>query len=74
MLLAETSLSGNVAYHSFEIQEFRRPEFEVTAKNESEPPYFLKESALVSVEAKYYAGGGLANADLEWLVSAEPTN
>jgi uncharacterized protein YfaS (alpha-2-macroglobulin family) len=71
---AETELQENVAYHSFQVQEFRRPEFKVTAKNESEPPYLLKETALVSVEAKYYAGGGLANADVEWLVSAEPVN
>jgi len=71
---AETDLAEKTAYHSFQVQEFRRPEFEVTAKNESEPPYLLKENVLVSVEAKYYAGGGLANADVEWLVSAEPVN
>ncbi len=71
---AETDLAEKTAYHSFQVQEFRRPEFEVRAKNESEPPYLLKETASVSVEAKYYAGGSLANANVEWSVSAKPAN
>ena len=61
-------------YHSFQVQEFRRPEFEVTAKNETAAPYFVGESANVSVEAKYYAGGALANAETNWTVTATPTN
>ncbi|MGI8788176.1 MAG: DUF6049 family protein [Pyrinomonadaceae bacterium] len=60
--------------HQFQIQEFRRPEFEVSAKVESEAPFFVGGSANVSVEAKYFAGGGLANADANWTVTATPTN
>ena len=60
--------------HSFQIQEFRRPEFEVSAKVETEAPHFVGSFANVSVEAKYYAGGGLANADANWTVTANPTN
>ncbi|RMG03526.1 MAG: hypothetical protein D6735_08355 [Acidobacteria bacterium] len=71
---AETDLAEKTAYHSFQVQEFRRPEFEVKVKNESEPPYLLKETALVSVEAKYYAGGSLADANVAWSVSAKPAN
>src|SRR5205085_3545373 len=67
-------ISGSSYSHNFQIQEFRRPEFEVTAKNETEAPYFVKDSANVAVEAKYYAGGGLANADVNWIVRATPTN
>jgi uncharacterized protein YfaS (alpha-2-macroglobulin family) len=67
--------SGIVSYsHQFQIQEFRRPEFEVTAKVESEGPHFVGESAMVAVDAKYYAGGGLANAETNWTVTATPTN
>jgi uncharacterized protein YfaS (alpha-2-macroglobulin family) len=66
--------AGGTFSHGFQIQEFRRPEFEVSAKNETEAPYFVKESANVAVEAKYYAGGGLANADVNWVVRATPTN
>ncbi len=58
--------------HSFQIQEFRRPEFEVTAGAETEGPYFSGEHALLSVEAKYYAGGGLPNSDVTWLVTTSP--
>lgn len=60
--------------HDFQIQEFRRPEFEVSTKVESEAPLFVGGNAMVSVEAKYYAGGGLANAETNWTVTASPTN
>ncbi|HEV7700904.1 MAG TPA: DUF6049 family protein, partial [Pyrinomonadaceae bacterium] len=66
---------GGVVYsHPFQIQEFRRPEFEVSAKVESEAPFFVGGSANLSVEAKYYAGGGLPNAETNWTVTATPTN
>ncbi|MGI8469169.1 MAG: DUF6049 family protein, partial [Pyrinomonadaceae bacterium] len=73
-LSANSSLTGNTFQHPFQIQEFRRPEFEVTAKNETEPPYLVKSSAMVSVNASYYAGGGLANAEANWTVTSTPTN
>ena len=60
--------------HQFQIQEFRRPEFEVTSKVETETPHFVGGNAMVSVEAKYYAGGPLANADTNWTVTATATN
>lgn len=61
-------------YHQFNVQEFRRPEFEVRAKVDSEAPHFVGGKADLSVEAKYYAGGGLANADANWMVIATPTS
>ncbi|MCY7348670.1 MAG: Ig-like domain-containing protein, partial [Pyrinomonadaceae bacterium] len=66
--------AGSSTVHYFQVQEFRRPEFEVTAKVETEAPHFVGSSANVSVEAKYFAGGGLANADANWTVTASPTN
>lgn len=66
--------AGSSTYHYFQVQEFRRPEFEVSAKVETEAPHFVGNSANVSVEAKYYAGGGLANADANWTVTATPTS
>lgn len=69
-----SAVNGASTQLGFQIQEFRRPEFEVSAKNETEAPYFVKDSANVAVEAKYYAGGGLANADVNWTVRATPTN
>jgi uncharacterized protein YfaS (alpha-2-macroglobulin family) len=73
-LSTNSSISGYTYTHQFQIQEFRRPEFEVTAKVESEAPFFVGDSAMLSVEAKYYAGGGLANAETNWTVTATPTN
>ncbi len=60
--------------HGFQIQEFRRPEFEVATKVVSEAPFVIGDSANVEVEAKYFSGGGLANAKAHWLVSPKVTN
>lgn len=73
-LSTNSSLGGSSHTHSFQIQEFRRPEFEVSSKVVTEAPHFVGGSANVEVEAKYYAGGGLANADTNWTVTANPTN
>ncbi len=60
--------------HRFQVQEFRRPEFEVNAKAESEAPLFVGGRADVSVAANYFAGGGLPNAEVKWEVMSTPTN
>lgn len=60
-------------HHPINLQEFRRPEFEVTARNETEGPYFVDSSATVAVEASYFAGGGLPNADTRWSVTTTNT-
>ncbi len=67
-------MHGISHYHSIQIQEFRRPEFEVTARNESTGPYFVGDHAVVAVEAAYYAGGPLPNAEVNWLVTSSPSN
>ncbi|MGI8669867.1 MAG: Ig-like domain-containing protein, partial [Aridibacter sp.] len=73
-LSTNSKLTGDKHQHGFQIQEFRRPEFEVTSKVVTEAPHFVGGSANVEAEAKYYAGGGLANADVNWTVRATPTN
>ena len=60
-------------HHSVNVQEFRRPEYEVKT-TASEGPHFVGEHAMMSVAASYYAGGGLANAEVNWNVTATPTN
>jgi uncharacterized protein YfaS (alpha-2-macroglobulin family) len=60
--------------HEFQIQEFRRPEFEVQAGNETIGPYYNGEFAITVVSANYYAGGPLPNAEVTWNVRAEETN
>ena len=66
--------SGWQYYHNFQIQEFRRPEFEVSARNETTGPYFIGDHAVVAVEAKYYTGDPLPNAEVAWNVTSSPSN
>jgi uncharacterized protein YfaS (alpha-2-macroglobulin family) len=66
------TIAGNSTQHYIQVQEFRRPEFEVSAQA-SEGPFFVKGSAETSVTASYYAGGGLPNADVTWRVTSTPT-
>lgn len=56
--------------HYLNVQEFRRPEFEVTTKCVSQQPHLLLDSATVSADATYYSGGPLAGATVNWSVSA----
>jgi uncharacterized protein YfaS (alpha-2-macroglobulin family) len=68
-----TGVSNTTFSHPIEIQEFRRPEFEVTAEA-SPGPYVLGTEATATVSAKYYAGGGLSNAPVIWRAYASPSN
>ena len=63
------AVGGREHTHSFNVQEFRRPEFEVAAQA-GEGPHFVGGAADVTVAASYYAGGGLAGADVSWRVAA----
>jgi uncharacterized protein YfaS (alpha-2-macroglobulin family) len=66
-------LSGTTTSHGFQIQEFRRPEFEVTAKT-SEGPHYVGEFATATVNAAYYSGGGLPDAPVQWRVTRSTTS
>jgi alpha-2-macroglobulin len=59
--------------HLIRVQEFRRPEYEVKT-TASEGPHFVRDHATLTVAANYYAGGGLADSEVRWSVSAEPTS
>ena len=64
--------------HVFQIQEFRRPEYEVSATI-SEGPHVAGGRALATVSASYFAGGPLPGAEVIWDVEAsegvyEPPN
>ena len=63
------------ATHSFQVQEFRRPEFEVSATAATPGPYYVGlSSPVIQTEAKYYAGGALSDAETNWNVSARPAS
>src|SRR5258708_3789432 len=65
------SRPGGPHHHVFQVQEFRRPEFEVAAAA-SAGPHVVGGHATVTVSASYYAGGGLQNADVSWRVGSSP--
>lgn len=69
---AEAFTDGSKFYsHNFQVQEFRRPEFEVSAQA-SAGPHIVGSHALTTVSASYFAGGALAGADVSWRVNSTP--
>jgi alpha-2-macroglobulin len=69
----ELGEDGGEYTHRFQVQEFRRPEFEIKAQA-SEAPHFVGASATATVTATYYTGGGLANTEVNWTATSVPTN
>jgi alpha-2-macroglobulin len=65
--------SGYAHTHRFQVQEFRRPEYEVAAEA-SAGVHFVGGRADVTVKAAYYAGGALPNAEVNWRVTSKPAN
>lgn len=60
--------------HGFQVQEFRRPEFEVTVRQETTGPYYVSEPATLAVDAASFAGGPLGDAEVDWLVGTQQTS
>ena len=55
--------------HTIQVREFRRPEYEVSARV-SAGPHVAGGHALATVSAGYFAGGPLPGAEVEWQVKA----
>jgi hypothetical protein len=73
LTLGRAGVPLGASYHSFRIEQYRRPEFEVTTRTESDGPYVSTQPVTVAADAAYYAGGPLANAPVDWAVSTTPT-
>ncbi len=71
ILFERGSRGSHRHYHSFQVQEFRRPEFEVEARVESAGPHLVDEPAVAAVDATYFSGGPLANAEVTWTVTTQ---
>lgn len=74
MRVNAAGVDGRDYWHDFQIQEFRRPEFEVSARNETTGPYFVSDFAVVAAEASYFSGGPLADAEVFWSVNSSPSS
>jgi uncharacterized protein YfaS (alpha-2-macroglobulin family) len=59
--------------HMFQIEEFRRPEFEVSAQA-SPGPFVIGGGGDITVDAKYFAGGALPGAPVNWYLTANQTS
>ncbi|KMQ49735.1 Uncharacterized protein CHISP_3365 [Chitinispirillum alkaliphilum] len=55
--------------HTFQIQEFRTPEFE-SVTSICQGPHFAGDEFVSTVKATYYAGGGVSEAKVNWRISA----
>jgi uncharacterized protein YfaS (alpha-2-macroglobulin family) len=63
---------GEALSHAFEIQEFRRPEFEVSAMVETAAPHVIGDEIVAVATASYFAGGPLPQAETSWSASSSP--
>ncbi|HEY1558925.1 MAG TPA: alpha-2-macroglobulin family protein [Kofleriaceae bacterium] len=70
--IAAGNLAGTYS-HAFQIEEFRRPEFEVNA-HASQGPFLVGGGGDITVDAKYYSGGPLPGAPVAWNVTATQTS
>lgn len=57
-------------YHQVQIQEFRTPEYSVTAQA-SQGPHLVGGHAIATVSGRYFAGGPLPSAQTTWQVRTE---
>lgn len=63
--------------HQFEIQEFRRPEYEVSSTIQSATTYYchptIDQYVIATCQGKLFAGGFLSDASVRWTIRAEST-
>lgn len=67
----EYAFEDGSARIEYRVDEFRRPEYTVTA-TASEGPHFVDGSVEVSSRAAYFAGGALPGARVTWEATASP--
>ncbi len=60
---------SNIGGVGFSVAEYRKPEFRVTTTTLSDDVLAGTEFT-VDIAAEYYSGGGVANAEVEWALSA----
>jgi uncharacterized protein YfaS (alpha-2-macroglobulin family) len=62
-------LDSSGGYHQIQVQEYRRPEYEVSVEHDG-GPHVVGGAALVTAKAAYFAGGGLPESEVSWLVES----
>jgi len=64
---APGDLDSRSHVHYFQVEEFRRPEYEVSVSHDP-GPHIIGGTARFTVSASYFAGGGLPNSEVSWRV------
>ena len=64
-LTPDDRLAGNYAYHSFQVLEYRKPEYKVEVVPEKED-YFSGDEVSFTVSGDYYFGAPMNDADVDW--------
>ena len=73
-LQGEPAVSYATTWQPVLIEQYRRPEFEVTTTPESQPPFVATRPVTVGATGAYYAGGALPNAQVDWQVGTSATS
>jgi len=60
-----------ISYLSFRVAEYHKPEFDVSASSDK-GNVLAGDQVKFSLDAKYYSGGNVGNADAEWFVESSP--
>lgn len=63
---------SNASFH-FTIDEYRRPEYEVSISQQA-GPHKIGDTVNAEVSATYFSGGGLADAPVRWNIQANTTH
>jgi uncharacterized protein YfaS (alpha-2-macroglobulin family) len=71
VMARQSPASDPFGYLSFRVAEYHKPEFEVTASSDK-TNVLAGEQVKFSLDAKYYSGGNLGDANAEWFIEASP--
>ena len=73
-LNGEPAVSSASTWEPIQIEQYRRPEFEVTTTPETQPPFVAARPVTVRASGAYYAGGALPAAPVDWLVGTSASS
>jgi len=66
--------SDGGTWHELNVQEFRRPDFEVSTEVTSPGPHLAGGTFTVAAQADYFAGGSLASSPVDWSVTGSTSS
>ncbi|MBI4748417.1 MAG: hypothetical protein HY774_07990 [Acidobacteria bacterium] len=70
---AQANVGRQTHWHSFQVEEFRRPEFQVSIQPPA-PLQMAGSSAELVAQATYFSGNGLSEAEVRWTIATSETS